>query len=306
MSYLSSRDLTFLTALLAGVLTARPAAAQKEPVFQKPTPDEEAAEGVEWDASAQGSLVSTTGNSRTTTASAGAKASRKQGLNKLMLEANGAYARSTTRRATDEDMSGFIDPAEVETIRDTTARGWEAKGRYDRFLTKLNALYALGFAASDRPSGKELLLGGQLGYSRLLLSIGTHEFTGEVAYDFTREEQVTGGANSIHSGRLFAGYAGKLREETTLAASVEILLNVNALDTARGEVAALQDRRTTGKLELSTELFDDISFSFSVSAKHDSAPALLPPLSLPYAPGFQPQADELDTTTKASLIFTFF
>lgn len=273
----------------------------KKPKFEfKEKPD---VEDVVWKASVSGSLVHSTGNSRTTTISGGAKASRKEKANKVTLEANGSFARSSIVVADDANGDGVIDQGELDRQGQTTADSWQVLGRYDRFLTARNALYALGTAGADRPAGKEFTGGGQVGYSRVLFQTDVHEVIAEAGYDFTYEALIAEGDGlAIHSVRGFSSYSAKIREDTGLSASLEALVNVNELEAPAGDVAPGEDARFTGTLEATTKLTSKLSLSASFKAHYDNAPAPLPPLDIPFADGFVPLADELDTTTKISLI----
>jgi hypothetical protein len=264
------------------------------------------AQAVEWKISGQSGLILTTGNSRTTTFAAGVTSSRKANRNKFSLEAGAAYARSRIALADDADGDGAIDEDEVSTQSQTTTRSWMAKGRYDRYLTDDDALYAAAGILADEPAGKELVGNGQVGYSRQLLVAGPdHLLLAEAGYDLTYEDQITGDGVAIHSLRGFVGYTGKLSADTGLAASGEILSNMNQLDSPGGRIDSFEDNRLTGKLSLTTALRGNISFRFGFEAHYDNAPAPRPPFSLPYADGFVPLADELDTKTEASLIVNF-
>ena len=301
----SFRALAGIIVALALALAAAAAAHAQEPAWQKPKKDEKASDAVEWKASTQAGLIITTGNSETTTLSAAARASRKAGYNKLQVEVGGAYARSSLFIASDVNGDGVIQESEIERPTQTTTEAWEAVARYDRFLTEHNSLYVLGKIASDEPAGKELIGGGQVGYSRQLYKDAVHELVAEVGYDFTYEDFEANDGVAIHSARVFAGYTGKLSEDTGVNASTEVLVNVNSLDQPGGEVDPLEDTRVASKLEIATKLHDKISFSFGFTAKYDNAPAPLPTFGLPFADGFVPLADELDTITKASLIINF-
>lgn len=301
MRRILDRCLVSALCLIALGGTARAA----DPVFEKPKAPDEAADEVEWKASVQAGLILTTGNSETTTTSVGASASRKEGMNKLQLDVNAAYARSSIFIASDFNGDGFISANEIQRPSSTTTRAWEVKARYDRFLTTHNALYGLGKIGADEPAGKELLGGAQLGYSRQLYKTDTHELVGEGGYDFTYEDSTAGDAFAIHSGRVFTGYTGKLSDDTGVKVSTELLMNVNSLDTPAGEIEPLEDTRVTSLIEVTTKLHDHISFSFGFTAKYDNAPSPRPPFGVPYAAGFVPLADELDTITKASLIINF-
>ena len=272
------------TITVIALISPAAAEAQKDPNFVTSVKDKEASTKgeVEWKASAQAGLVVTTGNTDQTVISAGAKGSRKQGFNKLQLEGAVQYSRTNG----------------VET-----ARAWETKARYDRFLTANNSLYITALLSGDKLAGKDVVAGGQAGYSRQLVKDEKHEVVGEVGYDFSYENFTNppGGSVSIHSARLFSGYVGKLTTDTGFSTSVEVLMNVNALDINDGaggtvEASAFEDLRATFKADLTTRLLGDLlSFNFGFVAKYDNFPAFV---------GGN-RAEELDTTTKATLIFNF-
>jgi hypothetical protein len=280
-----------------------------DPAFKYGTSEERAeaekVEAVEWKAAALAGLLMTTGNSRVTTFSAGGNASRKEKGNKFTLEGGAAYARSSIFLAVDGNMNGVIDPNEVARPSQTTTRAWYSKGRYDRFLTDNNSLYVVGGVAGDRPAGKDLVGNGQLGYSRQVFQNAVHLLVAEVGYDYTYENLVAGESNSIHSLRSFAGYAGKLSDDTGVDGSVEALFNVNEYDTPAGEIDRFQDNRVTSRMSITTKMFGDLSFRFAFEARYDNAPSPRPPFAIPYAAGFAPLAESLDTKTEASLIYNF-
>lgn len=261
---------------------------------------------VEWKAVAQAGLLMTTGNSSTTTLSSSFQSSRKEGKNKFLLDLSGAFARSAIFVASDDDNDGFVDESELRRITKTTSQSWLVKPRYDRFLNARNSLYVSAASSADEPAGKTFIGSGQLGYSRTLVHGDVHKVTLESGYDFSYEDLVSGDkALSIHSLRVFAGYEGKLSKDTSLAFSTESLFNLNELETKAGAVSPFDDTRFNNKIGLTTSIYGDLSFSFSFLAKYDSDPAPRPKLSLPYADGFRPVADRLDTRTEAALIINF-
>ena len=132
--------------------------------------------------------------------------------------------------------------------------------------------------------------------------------SGEAGYDFSYENYVAeGDAVQIHSARVFLGYTGTLSTDTNVQTSVEALFNLNEETTPTGDIAAGKDTRVTGKLAVTTKLHKDVSFRFGFTAKWDQAPAPRPPFGdTPFATGFAPLADELDTTTEATLIVSIF
>ena len=291
-----------------------PAADPRQPKFMFGSKEEAAeltkADKVEWKLGAQGSLILSTGNSRVTTFGAGLSASRKANMNKFSLDAGVAYARSRIFLAADTDESGTagsgtIEEDEVSRPSQTTTRSWMVRGRYDRYLSAANALYGAAGLLADEPAGKELVGNGQVGYSRQVYEDSVHVALAEVGYDLTYEDQVSGAGVAIHSLRVFAGYTAKLSPDTGLAVSAEALSNLNQLDTPGGEVSAFEDNRVNGKLSLTTKLFGNLSFRVAFEAHYDNAPAPRPPFATPYAEGFTPLADELDTRTEATLIVNF-
>ncbi|HKE13726.1 MAG TPA: DUF481 domain-containing protein [Kofleriaceae bacterium] len=286
-----------------------PAADPTQPKFTFTSKEDAAALAkaavVEWKLAAQGSLLLSTGNSRATAIGAGLSASRKASRNKFTLEGAAAYARSRLLLATDANGNGTIEPGEISRPSQTTTRSWLARGRYDRYLTAANALYGAASIGADEPAGKQLVGGGQVGYSRQVFRDGVHLLVAEAGYDYTYEDQVLGDGVSIHSLRVFAGYTAKLSADTGFEVSAEELSNLNHLDGAAGEVGAFEDNRVNGKLALTTKLLLDISFRVAFEARYDHAPAPRPPFALPYADGFTPLAEELDTRTEATLIVSF-
>jgi hypothetical protein len=305
--------LLITTVAIAAAVAASPARvrAQANPEFKFEEKPKEEVKAVEWKATAQAGLIITTGNSQTTSMSGVAKGSRKAGANKLELEGGGAFARSTIRVASDDNMNGSIDDSEVVDITQTTNERWYGTARYDRFLTEHNSLYAKFLIESDEPAGKELVLGGQVGYSRQLYKDAIHELKAEGGYDYSHEDLVAGPGVSIHSLRAYVGYAGKLSEDTAFAAEVEGLFNLNpisygVLADLRGaeDAGTFEDTRVNGATSLTTKMLENISFRFAFGFKWDNRPAPQPNIGgLPFT---NPrESDELDTKIEASLILNF-
>jgi hypothetical protein len=71
--------------------------------------------------------------------------------------------------------------------------------------------------------------------------------------------------------------------------------------------SAAQYTRVNAKLGITTTLFSSLSFGFGFTLKYDQnpAPRPLPAGAMPYAAGFQPFAEKVDTLTEATLIYTF-
>ncbi len=299
-----SRPVQLVSSALAAILALAPAlaAAQPAPTFAYGKADElEDVKDVEWSATAEAGLVVTTGNSRTTTLSGGAKATRKKQQNKFSGEASATFARAATTTLA----PGAVSPlTSDEIIRDseTSAQAYNLKLRYDRFLTQWDSLYLAALAGADVIASKDFVGGGQLGYARIVYKAEKHEVNLEAGYDFSYENLADGSSNNIHSGRGFLGYKGKLGAESSADGSLEVLVNGNRQS---DEVGPGEDTRATAIAALSTKLSKGISLSFSVTAKYDAVPAPFKAFD-----GFTldtidpPENSKLDTTTKASLIIT--
>jgi hypothetical protein len=294
--------------LFAAIVLAAPSVwAQPAPKFEFGKSEEvEKVKEVEWTASAEAGIVFTTGNAETTTISAGLKASRKTGFNKLSVEGSMTYAQSGTRVLQDNNGNGMIDDeSEITTVDTTTAEAYAAKIRYDRFLTKFNSLFVAALASRDKPAGKEKALGFQVGYSRQLYKTEKAEAVAEIGYDFSREDLTAGDSLSIHSARAFIGYKAEMTEGTTLDTSFEALTNLNEEDLPTGKDGGFgKDTRLVGKVGISSKIGKNLSVQTSIELKYDHRPGPLPIKGL--AMGFVPEASNLDTIMKASLIYQIF
>lgn len=284
-------------------------AALADPKFEYGKAEEVAkVKGTEYNASAEAGIVFTTGNSETITATAGAKASRKTGQNKIAFDGSLTYAKSGVRVLADNNGNGLVDDAsEITTQETTTANTLAAKVRYDRFLTTFNSLFVAALVARDVPAGKDLVLGAQAGYSRQLFKSKTAEAVAEFGYDYSHEDLVSGPSNSIHSLRAFLGYKAEMTEGTTFETSLEGLTNLNEEEhvTRNGEPASIgEDTRLNFKASVSSKIGKNLSFQTSLEVKYDQRPGPLGIKNL--APGFVPEASKMDTIMKASLIYTIF
>jgi hypothetical protein len=293
--------------VVVGVLLSSRADAQAPPTFEAGKKEEiKDVKTVEWTAKGEAGLVATTGNSRTTTITGSANVTRKDKDNKLEASADGAFSRATVRIAADTNGNGAIDPNELSTSTATAAENAKIKLRYDRYLTELDAMYAAALAGFDHAAGKDFQGGAQLGYSRGLYKTKVHEVLGEVGYDYTYLKLATGDTASIHSARGFVGYKGKLAETTALEASLEGLFNLNTVTIGDRQAGFFKDARLNGMVGVTTSLSTKLSLSASFTVRYDNFPAPLAKFGgLPYAPGFEPLADKVDTITKVTVIMKF-
>ena len=126
--------------VIVGMVVASRANAQPAPTFEAgKKADVKDVKEVTWTAKGEAGLVTTTGNSRTTTITGSANATRKDKDNKVDLLIDGAFARATTRTAADTNGNGVIDPGELSTSTATAAENAKARLRYDRYLTAADA-----------------------------------------------------------------------------------------------------------------------------------------------------------------------
>ncbi len=215
------KKLWFVVVALALSGTAR---AQSNPTFTFGKPEETKVDPtkppppvVEWKAQVKGGLMVTGGNSQTTNGSFAASVSRRQGNNKLAIDASAAFGRSDVITPVyDATNSSQIDSLTRTSV--TTTNNWLARGRYDRFFTTSNSGYASAQGAADKIAGKSFFGGGQVGYSRQIYKSSAHTFVGEVGYDFSYEQYVQPPPPSpsldpvsIHSARLSWARPGRSR-----------------------------------------------------------------------------------------------
>ena len=294
--------------VIAGLAVSGVASAQATFEKKGDVKDVKDVKDVDWTAKAEVGVVASTGNSSTTTLTVGADASRKDKDNKLDLTIAAAYARATTRIATDANGDGMIDETELSEKTATSAKNIAAKLRYDRYLTESDSLYVAALGAVDVPAGKDFAGGAQAGYSRALWACKATESAvlAELGYDLTYISLSAGSSSTIHSGRAFVGYKGKVTEATGLEASLEGLFNGNEVKYGMRTASAFEATRLTGIASATTALSTKISLAASFQVHYEHFPAPLPKIGgLPFAAGFEPAADTTDTITKVSLIVKF-
>ena len=303
-----------------------PAAKPDTPPAAPPAPK------VEWKVQSKGGFVMTSGNSQPTNVTFGVNGSRKEGNNKLELDAGVAYGRSKNFVATTDD-TGVIQSVDRQEV--TSTNNWATKGRYDRFLSENNVVYASTQWAGDKIAGKTVFGGGQVGYSRQLRKDKWNLVLAELGYDFSYERYVqqtgkTIDPVTIHSARVLVGETLSLTSATGLTASVEALFNLNKETNAlnantdgKPGVDPFHDNRINGKLGISTNLFKKLSLGVSFTIKYDQNPAprpvpsvvvvpagtTLPPgttISFPTDYQSWEFADKVDTLTEVTLLYSFF
>lgn len=299
------RPLTVALPLLVLISTSAWAADPKFD-FQKP---EEKVEGPVWKAQARAGALVSTGNARSTSVSAGFTTSLRTKQNLFTGEANLAYVRSTLLLAVDENTNGVVDPGEVQRLTQVTSESWLVQARYDRFLGESNTLFISARSSSDVPAGKELVGGGQLGYSRRLYKTEASQTFIEAGYDFQYEKYAAvEAAVSIHSARGALNHSTKFAENSLISLEAEVLTNLNAETAPNPEggniVDPFNDTRINVGARMTSTLTERIGLGFNFKLRYDNVPAPRPPFALPFAEGFLPFADKLDSVIEASVIVT--
>lgn len=173
-----------LAAVLAG-----PIRAAAEPAFVFATPPER--DGVAWSSSAQAGFTLSGGNTRSLGLTSQAKLARTDRWNRLSLEGEAAFARSRVEVADEQDGAPGIGPGELRGIMLTTRQAWMMRARYDRFLARRTGAFVAARLDADRPAGRRLVTGAQLGYGVSVAATSAHEVRLETGYDFAREQPIS-------------------------------------------------------------------------------------------------------------------
>lgn len=301
----ATRRFALAAVAVLGALPAGAALAQPAPAFKYAEPEE--AKKVEWKAQLRAGLNVTGGNAQLLQFSGGGTVSRNDGKNKLQLNADGAYAETTT--LADANGNGTLDPGEEQ--KKPTVNNWLITFRYDRFFSKNNKGYLLASAGGNAIAGRELAAGAQLGYSRQLFKNDVHELLLEAGLDYSHERYVQpamgGGLDplNIFSLRAFLGNNMSFSKDTALNIGVEYLGNllpevgykilqpVNGV-IQKGDATFFEDSRVNAKASLSTKLTAWMSVGVNFTVRFDNVPAL--------RPGYKVAAEKLDTLADVSLL----
>jgi putative salt-induced outer membrane protein YdiY len=181
----------------------------------------------------------------------------------------------------------------------TTVQNVQGLARYDLFLGDVTLFSALQ-GRTDRFQGLDLRMQLDPGVGYYFVNQKAELFWTEVGYDLLydirRDEarvQLDGDKNPIvgaplldktrilHSARLFLGYENAFNAASKVSAGVEFLQGLSDTDV----------RRLNGDVALTTKLVGNLAISFSFSERYENRPL--------------PGKRNLDTTTAASLVYTF-
>lgn len=231
-------------------------------------------------ASFGGSVI--TGNTSATSITVGSAFAIVRGRHGLALTMDFAYGRA---RITD-----------IETKRSQvvdTVRNMRSRGRYDLFLTPLDALFVAGSYRWDPFAGLDAREEGLIGYKRYLYKEEKHLFWGELGYDLTYDNydpdplpdpgnpgRFLPGHQWVHAARLFLGYDHHLYEQVQLLTGVEGLLNVKEP----------KDFRFNWDLAIRSSIVSRLQLELKFSLQFDNVPV--------------PGKKSVDAQTRANLIYT--
>jgi putative salt-induced outer membrane protein YdiY len=195
-------------------------------------------------------------------------------------------------------------PSNTSDGFEATVKNLRARGRYDYFLTRMDALFVAAAFRWDEFAGLDSRIQGQLGYLRYFLRTDNHRFWGEAGYDITRDdfhplpnpdfmidpdtdepvdpsipEFTSDGTQVVHSARLFLGYDNRLTETLTYLGGLEGLVNVEEP----------KDTRINMDNALRSKLGGNFSLEIKFSLQFDNVPV--------------PGAKKLDTQTVGTIIY---
>ena len=239
----------------------------------------EVEETTEWTA-ALGAIL-TTGNTRNFSLSAGSRLALKRGQNAFAAEFQMVYGRAALRDETTGDFGDW----------ELTAQNINAKARYDRFFTLMDAIFAAAVYRRDTFAGLDVRLQGQLGYLRNIYKGENHRLWGEVGYDITFDNfdpdplldadgNELDGEEVLHSARAFIGYDNHLNEAVTLLTGLEALFDVQEADNVR----------LAWVTELRSKVADSLQVGLNFTLRYDNVPV--------------EGAEKLDTLTTLNLLYT--
>lgn len=224
-----------------------------------------------------GALVST-GNARSTSATAAGKFRLRRGPNQLSADAAANYARAAS------------DPnADTET----TVENFQGKVRYDRFLTESIAVFIATSARRDRFQGLDLRLNVDPGLAYYFVDEKSQQLWLEggydLQYDVRRDDKIaealaTDGTvldktQVRHNARGFAGYKNEISEAVSFNTGVEFLKDVESSE----------NWRLNWDVGLNSSIGKGFSIATTFNLKYDNNPL--------------PNVEKTDTVTAVSLVY---
>jgi putative salt-induced outer membrane protein YdiY len=269
-----------LVSLLTTAAHAQPADAPKHE--EKAATEAFSKDVTNFNSSLGGSL--NTGNTEALLLNVGTTFAMVRGHHGLGLSMDFAYGRANVPN---DAVNGMVD----------TARNLRSRGRYDLFLSDMDALFLAGMYRWDVFAGLDARLSGQVGYLRNLYRQEKLRLWGELGYDLTYDNYDPDplrdannnrlkGYNYTHSARVFLGYDNQINSAVTVLTGIEGLFNVEHA----------KDVRFNWDLAVRSAIIGRLQLELKLSMQFDNEP-------VPAGPGKDAKS-KLDTQTKANLIYT--
>jgi putative salt-induced outer membrane protein YdiY len=267
------------------VIGALASTALAQPAEETPFAEKAAAEPFQKDVTSMNASFGGTmnaGNTQATSVSAGSTFGLVRGRHGLSLSMDFAYGRARV-----------TDPVTRISRTADTVRNMRARGRYDLFLTPLDALFLAGQYRWDPFAGLDARNEGLIGYKRYLYKEDKHLLWGELGYDLTYDNydpdplpdpttpgRFLPGHEYVHAARLFFGYDNQLNDAVQLLTGVEGLLDVKEP----------KDFRFNWDLAIRSSIVSRLQLELKFSLQFDNVPV--------------PGKKSLDAQTRANLIYT--
>jgi len=239
-------------------------------------------DATEW--SVQGGLLATSGNTQSLAVTGGTAFRLRKKDDQLSAAAAVNYARASTPAKGDK-------PA---TPADTTVENYQAKVRYDRFISGSFVGFLGVQGRRDRFAGLDLRLQVDPGVGYYFIDTKPIVFWAELGYDFMhdirrddalvpqKDGTIPEKTATVHSGRAFLGYKNKINAGTAISFALEYLQGLSNTDAYR----------FNGEMIVSAKLTKTFSLATSFAFRYDHA-AL-------------PGKEKLYTVTAASLVYSIF
>jgi putative salt-induced outer membrane protein YdiY len=257
--------------------------AHAQPADATPYSEKAVAEAFQKDLTAANASIGASLNSGNTDAmqlNVGAGFQMVRGHHGLSLSMDFAYGRANL-------------PNDAVDRQVDTARNLRTRGRYDLFLTPMDALFLAGSYRWDPFAGLDAREEGQVGYLRNIFKEDKHRFWGELGYDLTYDNydpdplpdpnnmgRYLKGHAYTHSARLFLGYDNQINSAVQLLTGLEGLLNVEHP----------KDFRFNWDVALRSSIVSRLQLELKFAMQLDTEPV--------------PGKGKLDAQTRANLIYT--
>lgn len=253
--------------------------------------------------------MQTGGNSRLMAATANGAFDLRRGQNGFGASVLGNYGRT----------------AAPGTDYTTTAQNFQARARYDRYLSKVTSLFLIGTGRHDKFQGINFRLNIDPGVKYLFLREENYSLWGEAGYDLqldkrrAEDEAIAQAAGQTlppkvdHSSRLYVGYKQAFNKEVTLSTGLEYLqsfvtteryrLNYEAVFAAKivggiavglGFTMRLDNKPLAGKEKIDTATTLNLIYAFSdvKEAPKPACPVCSEPPPPPKCPDPTPPSSE--------------